>query len=136
MPGGSVFSERLLVGQSGGKLVHAKFRAEMEQQEHQAGREVPGISPPLLELVGVLREVSADVCRRLQRAAQGMHNLQLSLGLEKVSPAPCPSHSFLVKIQTNFRDRLEHTALFGLCPLQPVSTFVFKRPRSLRTSVA
>lgn len=61
-----------------------------------------------------------------QRAAQGMHNLQFSLGLEKVSPESCHSHSFLVKIQTNLRDRLEHTALFGLCPLQPVSIFMFK----------
>lgn len=83
-------------------------------------------SPQLLELVGVLRKMFTDVCR-FQRAAQGMHNLQFSLGLERVSPAPCPSHSFLVKIQTNLRDRLEHTALFGLCPLQPVSTFCWEK---------
>lgn len=79
----------------------------------------------LLELSGVLRQMFTDVCC-FQRGEQEMHNLQFSVGLEKVSPAPCPSHSLLVKIQTNLRDRLEHTALFGLCPPRPVSTFMSK----------
>ncbi|XP_056913419.1 uncharacterized protein LOC130539234 isoform X1 [Takifugu flavidus] len=56
---------------------------------------------------------------KYQRAEQEMHNLQFSVGLEKVSPAPCPSHSLLVKIQTNLRDRLEHAALLGICPPHP-----------------
>lgn len=50
-----------------------------------------------------------------------MHSLQVNVGLDKVSPAPCLSHTLLTKIQTNLRDRLEHTVLLGLCPPQPVS---------------
>lgn len=50
-----------------------------------------------------------------------MHSLQVNVGLDRVSPAPCPSHTLLTKIQTNLRDRLEHTVLLGLCPPQPVS---------------
>ncbi|XP_059200431.1 uncharacterized protein LOC131980237 [Centropristis striata] len=54
-----------------------------------------------------------------QRGHRGMHSLQLNVGLDRVSPAPCPSHTLLTKIQTNFRDRLDHTVLLGLCPPQP-----------------
>ncbi|TDH06001.1 hypothetical protein EPR50_G00128340 [Perca flavescens] len=56
---------------------------------------------------------------KYQRGPRGMHSLQMNVGLDKVSPAPCPSHTLLTKIQTNFRDRLEHTVLLGLCPPQP-----------------
>ncbi|XP_031710756.1 uncharacterized protein LOC116387634 isoform X2 [Anarrhichthys ocellatus] len=56
---------------------------------------------------------------KYQRGPQGMHSLQVNVGLDKVSPAPCPSHTLLTKIQTNLRDRLEHTVLLGLCPPQP-----------------
>ncbi|TKS80112.1 putative uncharacterized protein LOC400499 [Collichthys lucidus] len=54
-----------------------------------------------------------------QQRGQGLHSLQLNVGLDKVSPAPCPSHSLLTKIQTNLRDRLEHTVLLSFCPPQP-----------------
>ncbi|KAE8291162.1 hypothetical protein D5F01_LYC10756 [Larimichthys crocea] len=56
---------------------------------------------------------------KYQRGPQGLHSLQVNVGLDKVSPAPCPSHSLLTKIQTNLRDRLEHTVLLGFCPPQP-----------------
>ncbi|XP_070700951.1 uncharacterized protein [Pempheris klunzingeri] len=56
---------------------------------------------------------------KYQKGPRGMHSLQVNVGLEKVSPAPCPSHTLLAKIQTNLRDRLEHTVLLGLCPPQP-----------------
>ncbi|XP_039672137.1 uncharacterized protein LOC120568593 [Perca fluviatilis] len=56
---------------------------------------------------------------KYQRGPRGMHSLQMNVGLDKVSPAPCPSHTLLTRIQTNLRDRLEHTVLLGLCPPQP-----------------
>ncbi|XP_070774929.1 uncharacterized protein [Enoplosus armatus] len=56
---------------------------------------------------------------KYQEGLRGMHSLQVNVGLDKVSPAPCPSHTLLTKIQTNLRDRLEHTVLLGLCPPQP-----------------
>uniref|UniRef100_UPI003AABB2CD uncharacterized protein n=1 Tax=Centroberyx gerrardi TaxID=166262 RepID=UPI003AABB2CD len=56
---------------------------------------------------------------KYQNGLRGMHSLQISAGLENVSPAPCPSHSLLAKVQTNLRDRLEHTVLLGLCPPRP-----------------
>ena len=59
-----------------------------------------------------------------QKGPQGMHSLQVNVGLDKVSPVPCPSHTLLTKIQTNLRDRLEHTVLLGLCPPQPVSPHI------------
>eukprot|EP00064_Thunnus_orientalis_P014659 superscaffoldBa00002579_g14706 len=54
-----------------------------------------------------------------QKGPRGMHSLQVNVGLDKVSPAPCPSHTLLAKVQTNLRDRFEHTVLLGLCPPQP-----------------
>ncbi|XP_042083292.1 uncharacterized protein LOC102293428 [Haplochromis burtoni] len=56
---------------------------------------------------------------KYQKAHRGMHSLQVNVGLDRVSPAPCPSHTLLAKVQTNLRDRLEHIVLLGLCPLQP-----------------
>ncbi|XP_047445376.1 uncharacterized protein LOC125010660 [Mugil cephalus] len=56
---------------------------------------------------------------KYQKGPKGMHSLQLNIGLDQVSPAPCPSHTLLAKVQTNLRDRLEHTVLLGLCPPQP-----------------
>lgn len=53
-----------------------------------------------------------------------MHSLQVNVGLDRVSPAPCPSHTLLAKVQTNLRDHLEHIVLLGLCPLQPVSPHI------------
>ncbi|KAF3699111.1 putative uncharacterized protein LOC400499 [Channa argus] len=54
-----------------------------------------------------------------QKGLQGVHRLQVNFELDKVSPAPCPSHTLLVKVQTNLRDHLEHTLLLGLCPPRP-----------------
>ncbi|XP_032388090.1 uncharacterized protein LOC116699543 isoform X1 [Etheostoma spectabile] len=62
---------------------------------------------------------SAKQSMKYQRGPRGMHSLQVNVGLDKVSPEPCPSHTLLTKIQTNLRDRLEHTVLLGLCPPQP-----------------
>ncbi|XP_061551184.1 uncharacterized protein LOC133412122 isoform X1 [Phycodurus eques] len=56
---------------------------------------------------------------KYQKGARGMHSLHVNIGLDKVSPAPCPSHSVLTKIQTNLRDRLEYTVLLALCPPLP-----------------
>ncbi|XP_054625428.1 uncharacterized protein LOC129177877 [Dunckerocampus dactyliophorus] len=56
---------------------------------------------------------------KYQRGARGMHSLHLNIDLDQVSPAPCPSHSLLTKIQTNLGDRFEYTVLLGLCPPQP-----------------
>ncbi|XP_068995564.1 uncharacterized protein [Embiotoca jacksoni] len=56
---------------------------------------------------------------KYQKGPRGIHILQVSVGLDRVSPAPCPSHTLLAKLQTNLRDRLEHTVLLGLCPPQP-----------------
>ncbi|KAG7227140.1 hypothetical protein INR49_013938 [Caranx melampygus] len=56
---------------------------------------------------------------KYQKGQRGMHSLQLNVGLDKVSPAPCPSHTLLAKVQTNLRDHLEHTVQLGLCPPQP-----------------
>ncbi|XP_070830189.1 uncharacterized protein [Chaetodon trifascialis] len=56
---------------------------------------------------------------KYQTGPRGMHSLQVNVGLDRVSPGSCPSHTFLTKIQTNLRDRLEHTVLLGLCPPQP-----------------
>uniref|UniRef100_UPI0037E98E19 uncharacterized protein n=1 Tax=Semicossyphus pulcher TaxID=241346 RepID=UPI0037E98E19 len=56
---------------------------------------------------------------KYQKGPRGMHSLQVNVGLDKVSPTPCPSQTLLTKIQTNLRDRLEHTVLLGLCPPQP-----------------
>ncbi|XP_042284010.1 uncharacterized protein LOC121908222 isoform X3 [Thunnus maccoyii] len=56
---------------------------------------------------------------KYQKGPRGMHSLQVNVGLDKVSPAPCPSHTLLAKVQTNLRDRFEHTVLLGLCPPQP-----------------
>ncbi|KAM3605075.1 uncharacterized protein V6R79_020226 [Siganus canaliculatus] len=56
---------------------------------------------------------------KYQRGPRGMHGLQVNVGLDKVSPAPCPSHTLHAKVQTNLRDRLEHVVLLGLCPPQP-----------------
>lgn len=68
---------------------------------------------------GALKKTSFIV----QRGSHGMHSLQFTVGLEKVSPAPCPSHTLLVKIQTDLKEHMEHTVLLGLCPPQPVSPF-------------
>ncbi|XP_051944623.1 uncharacterized protein LOC127616863 [Hippocampus zosterae] len=56
---------------------------------------------------------------KYQKDARGMHSLHVNFGLDKVSPAPCPSHSVLTKIQTNLKDRFEYTVLLALCPPQP-----------------
>ncbi|KAF7669802.1 hypothetical protein LDENG_00124500 [Lucifuga dentata] len=56
---------------------------------------------------------------KYQKGPKGMHSLQLSVGVENVSSAPCPSHTLLTKVQTNLRDRLEHSVVFGLCPPKP-----------------
>ncbi|XP_061925266.1 uncharacterized protein LOC133664564 isoform X2 [Entelurus aequoreus] len=56
---------------------------------------------------------------KYQKSARGMHSLHVNIGLDQVSPAPCPSHSLLTKIQTNLRDRFDYTVLLGLCPPQP-----------------
>ncbi|CAB1444061.1 unnamed protein product [Pleuronectes platessa] len=56
---------------------------------------------------------------KYQKGSRGVHSLQVNVGLEKVSPGPCPSHTLLAKVQSNLRDRLEHTVLLGLCPSQP-----------------
>ncbi|KAI4809707.1 hypothetical protein KUCAC02_018573, partial [Chaenocephalus aceratus] len=56
---------------------------------------------------------------KYQRGPRGMHSLQVNVGLDKVSPVPCHSHTLLTKIQTNLRNRLEHTVLLGLCPPEP-----------------
>nr|XP_057943014.1 uncharacterized protein LOC131138235 isoform X3 [Doryrhamphus excisus] len=56
---------------------------------------------------------------KYQRGSRGLHTLHLNIGLDQVSPEPCPSHSLLTKIQTNLRDRFEYTVLLGLCPPQP-----------------
>lgn len=79
-----------------------------------------------LTLLYILYILYADgwclcLCVVSQRGPRGMHSLQVNVGLDKVSPAPCPSHTLLTKLQTNLRDRLEHTVLLGLCPPQPVS---------------
>lgn len=52
-----------------------------------------------------------------------MHSFQVSVGLDRLSPEPCPSQTLLAKVQTNLKDRLEHTLLLGLCPPKPVSFF-------------
>ncbi|CAJ1071926.1 uncharacterized protein LOC122887130 [Xyrichtys novacula] len=57
---------------------------------------------------------------KYQKGLRGMHSLQVNVGLDKVSPEPCPSHTVLTKVQTNMRDHLEHMVLLGLCPPQPV----------------
>ncbi|XP_041659525.1 uncharacterized protein LOC121520216 [Cheilinus undulatus] len=56
---------------------------------------------------------------KYQKSLRGVHSLQVNLGMDKVSPVPCLSHTLLAKIQTNLRDRLEHTVQLGLCPPQP-----------------
>nr|XP_043895928.1 uncharacterized protein LOC122778275 [Solea senegalensis] len=56
---------------------------------------------------------------KYQKGPRGIHTLQVNVVLDKVSPAPCPSHTLLAKVQTNLRDRVEHTMLLGLCPPQP-----------------
>ncbi|XP_029380652.1 uncharacterized protein LOC115057622 isoform X2 [Echeneis naucrates] len=56
---------------------------------------------------------------KYQKSPRGIHSLQVNVGLDKVSPAPCPSHTLLAKVQTNLRNLLEHTVLLGLCPPQP-----------------
>ncbi|XP_061654143.1 uncharacterized protein LOC133489262 isoform X2 [Phyllopteryx taeniolatus] len=56
---------------------------------------------------------------KYQKGARGMHSLHVNIGLDKVSPAPCPSQSVLTKIQTNLRDRFEYTVLLALCPPLP-----------------
>ncbi|XP_061587434.1 uncharacterized protein LOC133452231 [Cololabis saira] len=56
---------------------------------------------------------------KYQKNLRGMHSLQLLAGLDRVSPEPCPSHTLLAKVQTNLRDRLEHTVLLSICPAQP-----------------
>ncbi|XP_037131472.1 uncharacterized protein LOC119136818 isoform X1 [Syngnathus acus] len=60
---------------------------------------------------------------KYQKGARGMHSLHVNVGLDKVSPAPCPSHSVLTKIQSNLRDRFEYTVLLALCPPQPTVTW-------------
>nr|XP_020442398.1 uncharacterized protein LOC109951951 [Monopterus albus] len=57
---------------------------------------------------------------KYQRGPGGIHSLQVNVGLDKVSPAPCLSHTLLAKVQTNLRDHLEHTVMLGLCPPQPI----------------
>ncbi|XP_028987618.2 uncharacterized protein LOC114844422 isoform X2 [Betta splendens] len=54
-----------------------------------------------------------------QKGPRGLHSLQVDVELDRVSPAPCPSHTLLVNVQTNLRDHLEHTVQLGLCPPQP-----------------
>nr|XP_061789894.1 uncharacterized protein LOC133579338 isoform X1 [Nerophis lumbriciformis] len=56
---------------------------------------------------------------KYQKSARGMHSLHMNIGLDQVSPAPCPSRSLLTKIQTNLRDRFDYTVLLGLCTPQP-----------------
>ncbi|XP_041848721.1 uncharacterized protein LOC121644668 isoform X2 [Melanotaenia boesemani] len=56
---------------------------------------------------------------KYQKSLRGMHSLQVHIGLDRVSPVPCPSHTLLAKVQTNLRDRLEHMVLLGVCPQQP-----------------
>ncbi|KAM7379044.1 hypothetical protein PAMP_004619 [Pampus punctatissimus] len=64
-----------------------------------------------------------------QKGPRGMHSLQVNVGLDKVSPAPCSSHTLLAKVQTNLRDRFEHTVLLGLCPPQPVQARLDRREK-------
>ncbi|KAM9322405.1 uncharacterized protein KZ484_020619 [Pholidichthys leucotaenia] len=56
---------------------------------------------------------------KYQKGPRGMHSLQVNVGLDRVSSAPCPSQTLLAKVQTNLRDRLEHTMVLGFCPPQP-----------------
>ncbi|KAM4551263.1 uncharacterized protein PAE49_015110 isoform 2-T2 [Odontesthes bonariensis] len=56
---------------------------------------------------------------KYQKSFWGMHSLQVHVGLDRVSSAPCPSHTLLAKVQTNLMDRLEHTVLLGVCPSDP-----------------
>ncbi|XP_061695033.1 uncharacterized protein LOC133510744 isoform X2 [Syngnathoides biaculeatus] len=60
---------------------------------------------------------------KYQNGAGGMHSLHVNMVVDKVSPAPCPSHSVFTKIQTNLRDRIEYTALVALCPSLPTLTW-------------
>ncbi|XP_074545635.1 uncharacterized protein LOC141804879 [Halichoeres trimaculatus] len=62
---------------------------------------------------------SVEEAIKYQKGLRGLHSLQVNVGLDKVSPAPCPSHTLYTKIHTNLRDHLEHVMLLGLCPLQP-----------------
>uniref|UniRef100_A0AAV2JUM6 Vitellogenin n=1 Tax=Knipowitschia caucasica TaxID=637954 RepID=A0AAV2JUM6_KNICA len=56
---------------------------------------------------------------KYQRGQRGLHSVQVNIWLDRVSPPPCLSHSLLFKLQTNLRDRLDHTLLLGICPSQP-----------------
>ncbi|KAK7945813.1 hypothetical protein WMY93_001541 [Mugilogobius chulae] len=56
---------------------------------------------------------------KYQKGHRGLHSLQVNIWLDKLSPHPCLSHSFLAKIQTNLRNRLDHTLLLGICSPQP-----------------
>ncbi|KAM7401003.1 hypothetical protein PAMA_005280 [Pampus argenteus] len=65
------------------------------------------------------RSVKQGMKYQVQKGPRGMHSLQVNVGLDRVSPVPCSSHTLLAKVQTNLRDRFEHTVLLGLCPPQP-----------------
>ncbi|XP_029970978.1 uncharacterized protein LOC115405521 [Salarias fasciatus] len=54
-----------------------------------------------------------------QRGVQGTHTVQVNISLDRVSTAPCHSHTLQAKVHTNLRDRVEHAVLLGLCPSQP-----------------
>ncbi|XP_051809947.1 uncharacterized protein LOC110964699 isoform X2 [Acanthochromis polyacanthus] len=62
---------------------------------------------------------SVKQAMKYQKGPRGLHSLQVNVGLDRVSPVPCSSHTLLAKVQTNLRDRVEHTVLLGLCPPQP-----------------
>ncbi|XP_054870046.1 uncharacterized protein LOC111586552 isoform X1 [Amphiprion ocellaris] len=62
---------------------------------------------------------SVKQAMKYQKDPRGLHSLQVNVGLDRVSPVPCSSHTLQAKVQTNLRDRLEHTVLLGLCPPQP-----------------
>ncbi|XP_037400850.1 uncharacterized protein LOC108437497 isoform X3 [Pygocentrus nattereri] len=56
---------------------------------------------------------------KYQRGSSGMHTVQVEVGVQNVSPSPCPSHTFLSQMHTNLKDFLEHHVVLGLCPPQP-----------------
>lgn len=50
----------------------------------------------------------------------GVHSLQVKVDLDRELLGPCPSQTFVAKVETNLEDHFGHIVMLGWCPPQPV----------------
>ncbi|XP_023821135.2 uncharacterized protein LOC101165344 isoform X4 [Oryzias latipes] len=57
---------------------------------------------------------------KYQKDLVGVHSLQVKVDLDRELLGPCPSQTFVAKVETNLEDHFGHIVMLGWCPPQPV----------------